>query len=161
MNFQNNSQNADEFTWNFGNGNVANETTTVGQSQVYDTTGLYTVMLVAGNGACTDTAYVQINVLEPPVILPVSLETANVFTPNNDGLNDFYYFNLLNITELDLTILNRWGQEMFRTKDINAVWNGKSTNGFDAEPGVYFYLFKAKGAQNESFEGQGFIQLVR
>ena len=161
VNFQNNSQNADEFTWNFGNGNVANETTTVGQSQVYDTTGLYTVMLVAGNGACTDTAYVQINVLEPPVILPVSLETANVFTPNNDGLNDFYYFNLLNITELDLTILNRWGQEMFRTKDINAVWNGKSTNGFDAEPGVYFYLFKAKGAQNESFEGQGFIQLVR
>jgi gliding motility-associated-like protein len=117
-------------------------------------------MLVAGNGACSDTAYVTINVLEPPVTLPVDLETANVFTPNNDGVNDVYQFQLLNIVELELTILNRWGNVMFTTTDINASWNGKS-NGKDAETGVYFYNFKAKGAQNEPFEGHGFIHLVR
>jgi len=160
VNFQNNSQNADEFFWNFGNGNVQNEITTVSQNQVYDTTGVYTVMLVAGNGACSDTAYVTINVLEPPVILPVDLETANVFTPNNDGVNDVFQFNMLNIVEIDFTILNRWGNVMFTTTDINASWNGKS-NGVDAEPGVYFYTFKAKGAQDEPFEGHGFIHLVR
>lgn len=160
VNFQNNSQNADEFFWNFGNGNVQNEITTVSQNQVYDTTGVYTVMLVAGNGACSDTAYVTINVLEPPVILPVDLETANVFTPNNDGVNDVFQFNMLNIVEIDFTILNRWGNVMFTTTDVNASWNGKS-NGVDAEPGVYFYTFKAKGAQDEPFEGHGFIHLVR
>jgi len=150
VNFQNNSQNADEFFWNFGNGNVQNETTTVSQNQVYDTTGVYTVMLVAGNGACSDTAYVTINVLEPPVFVPVDLETANVFTPNNDGVNDVFQFNMLNIVEIELTILNRWGNVMFTTTDVNASWNGKS-NGIEAEPGVYFYNFKAKGAQNEEF----------
>lgn len=160
VNFQNTSQNADEFVWSFGNGNTATETTTNGQVQVYDTTGVYTVMLIAGNGACSDTAYVTINVLEPPVTLPVGLETANVFTPNNDGVNDVYQFDLLNIVEIELTILNRWGNVMFTTTDVNASWNGKS-NGKDAEPGVYFYNFKAKGAQNEAFEGHGFIHLVR
>jgi gliding motility-associated-like protein len=160
VNFQNNSQNADEFFWNFGNGNVQNETTTVSQNQVYDTTGVYTVMLVAGNGACSDTAYVTINVLEPPVFVPVDLETANVFTPNNDGVNDIFQFNMLNIVEIEFTILNRWGNVMFTTTDVNAGWNGKS-NGINAEPGVYFYTFKAKGAQDEPFEGQGFIHLVR
>jgi gliding motility-associated-like protein len=160
VNFQNNSQNADEFFWNFGNGNVQNETTTVSQNQVYDTTGVYTVMLVAGNGACSDTAYVTINVLEPPVFVPVDLETANVFTPNNDGVNDVFQFNMLNIVEIELTILNRWGNVMYTTTDVNAGWNGKS-NGINAEPGVYFYTFKAKGAQGEPFQGQGFIHLVR
>ncbi len=160
VNFQNTSQNANQFYWDFGNGNTLNETTTNGQTQVYDTTGVYTVMLVAGSSACSDTAYVTINVLEPPVILPVDLETANVFTPNNDGANDVYQFQLVNIVEIELTILNRWGNVMFTTTDVNASWNGKS-NGKEAEPGVYFYIYKAKGIQNEEFEGQGFIHLVR
>jgi gliding motility-associated-like protein len=160
VSLQNTSQNADEFYWVFGNGNVLNTTSANSQSQTYDTTGVYTVMLVAGNGACSDTAYVTINVLEPPVIIPVDLETANVFTPNNDGVNDVYQFQLVNIVEIELSILNRWGNVMFTTTDINGGWNGKS-NGLDAEPGVYFYTFKAKGAQNEAFEGHGFIHLVR
>jgi gliding motility-associated-like protein len=160
VDFQNTSQNATEFYWDFGNGNTLNTTNANAQNQVYDTTGVYSVMLVAGSSACSDTAYVTINVLEPPVSVPVGLETANVFTPNNDGVNDVYQFDLLNIVEIELTILNRWGNVMFTTTDVNASWNGKS-NGKDAEPGVYFYNFKAKGAQNEAFEGHGFIHLVR
>ena len=83
-----------------------------------------------------------------------------MFTPNNDGVNDVFQFNMLNIVEIDFTILNRWGNVMFTTTDVNASWNGKS-NGVDAESGVYFYTFKAKGAQDEPFEGHGFIHLVR
>lgn len=160
VSLQNTSQNADEFYWDFGNGNVLNTTSSNTQTQTFDATGVYTVMLVAGNGGCSDTTYVTINVLEPPVIIPVDLETANVFTPNNDGVNDVYQFQLVNIVEIELSIVNRWGNVMFTTTDINGGWNGKS-NGLDAEPGVYFYTFKAKGAQNEAFEGHGFIHLVR
>jgi gliding motility-associated-like protein len=94
-------------------------------------------------------------------VLPVGLEATNVFSPNGDGKNDYYEFKLLNIIELELTILNRWGQVVFESKDINTVWDGKSQNGDDAADGVYFYKFKAVGLQNEPFEGHGFLHLVR
>lgn len=158
--FMNGSQSSTDFYWNFGNGNTTNSTDLSNQSQVYDTTGVYTVMLVAIIGNCTDTAYVTIFVNEPPFIVPVSLETSNVFTPNGDGLNDFYAFKLENILELDLVILNRWGQVMFQSTDVLATWNGKTTSGGEVEAGVYFYRYKAVGAQDEQFEGHGFIHLV-
>jgi gliding motility-associated-like protein len=164
VNFQNTSQNSTSYFWNFGNGQTANVNDLSSQQQTFDTTGTYTVMLVAQTGNCFDTTFIQIEVLEPPVIppvLPVGLEATNVFSPNGDGKNDYYEFKLLNIIELELTILNRWGQVVFESKDINTVWDGKSQNGDDAADGVYFYKFKAVGLQNEPFEGHGFLHLVR
>ncbi len=164
VNFQNNSQFGSSYQWYFGNGQTANTTDLSAQQQTYDTTGVYTVMLVAQNGNCFDTAYVQIEVLEPPVIppvLPVGLEATNVFSPNGDGINDFYEFKLLNIVELDLTILNRWGQIVYKSNDANAVWNGKTIDDIYVNDGVYFYKYKATGIQNEPFEGHGFLHVVR
>lgn len=160
----NSSQNSNDYYWDFGNGNTTTSTDLSGQQQVYDTTGVYTIMLIAANGNCSDTTYVTITVNEPPVIpptVPVSLETSNVFTPNGDGVNDVYAFKLENITELDLVILNRWGQVMFQSTDLVVTWNGKTLIGMDAPAGVYFYNYKAVGAQNEQFEGHGFIHLVK
>ncbi len=164
VNFQNTSQNGSSYLWNFGNGQSANTSDLSSQTQTYDTTGLYTIMLVTQNGNCFDTAYIQIEVLEPPVIppvLPVGLEATNVFSPNGDGKNDYFEFKLLNIIELDLTILNRWGQVVYQSNDVNSTWDGKSQDGLDVSDGVYFYKYNAVGAQNEPFEGHGFLHLVR
>lgn len=164
VNFQNTSQNGSSYQWNFGNGQFANVSDLTSQTQTYDTTGLYTVMLVTQNGNCFDTAYIQIEVLEPPVIppvLPVGIEATNVFSPNGDGKNDYYEFKLLNIIELDLTILNRWGQVVYQSNDVNSTWDGKSQDGTDVSDGVYFYKYNALGAQNEPFEGHGFLHVVR
>jgi gliding motility-associated-like protein len=164
VNLQNTSQNGSSYQWNFGNGQSTNTLDLSSQTQTYDTTGLYTVMLVAQNGNCYDTAYIQIEVLEPPIIppvLPVGLEATNVFTPNGDGKNDYYEFKLLNIIELELTILNRWGQVVYQSNDVNATWDGKSQDGIDVSDGVYFYKYKALGVQNEPFEGHGFLHVVR
>ena len=164
VNFNNSSQNSTNFQWNFGNGFTNTTSDLSGQTQVYDTTGVYSVMLVAINGSCFDTTYVTIVVNDPPIIppvVPVSLETSNVFTPNGDGVNDVFAFKLENITQLDMTILNRWGQVVFTSDSFNSFWNGKVISGLDAEAGVYFYFYTAEGAQNESFEGHGFVHLVR
>ncbi|MEY3751862.1 MAG: hypothetical protein RLZZ354_404, partial [Pseudomonadota bacterium] len=142
VNFTNSSQNANSYFWDFGNGNSTTSNDLSAQNQVYDTSGIYQVMLIAYNGACSDTTYVSILVNEPPIDVPVSLETSNVFSPNNDGINEVYEFKLLNIVELDLTILNRWGQVMFSSTDVSAKWDGTSLSGNDAEDGVYFYIYK-------------------
>ena len=160
----NNSQNSTNYVWNFGNGNTLNTSELQSQTQTYDTTGVYTVMLVANFANCSDTAYVTIVVNDPPVIppvVPVDITAPNVLTPNNDGINDVFLLNMLNIKEVNLTILNRWGNLVYSGTGLNASWDGKTQEGLPAGEGVYFYMYSATGMQNESFEGHGFVHLIR
>jgi gliding motility-associated-like protein len=86
----------------------------------------------------------------------------NVFTPNGDKQNDVFTFKMENIVELDIQIFNRWGNLMYSTNDPeNFEWDGRSPEGFDAEDGVYFCKYRAVGLQNEIFEGNGFLHLLR
>ncbi|MCK9498759.1 MAG: gliding motility-associated C-terminal domain-containing protein, partial [Bacteroidales bacterium] len=69
-------------------------------------------------------------------------ELPNVFTPNNDGINDFfrplepYYF----VEKIDIQIYNRWGQLMYETEDPDINWDGRNfKNGKLVSDGVYFY----------------------
>lgn len=164
VDFANNSQNGSSYAWDFGNGNTANVPGLTSQTQIYDTSGVYTIQLIAENGDCSDTTYVTITVTDPPIIPPVvevNLETSNVFTPNGDAINDVFQFKMENIISLDLTILNRWGQTVYNSSVLNAEWNGDMSNGLPAEEGVYFYIYSAVGKQNEALSGHGFVHLVR
>jgi gliding motility-associated-like protein len=163
----NTSQNATDYEWDFGNGNTLTTANQQSQIQTYDTTGVYTVMLVANFANCSDTTYVLIVVNDPPPppvippVVPVDISAPNVFTPNNDGINDVFLLNMLNIKEVELTILNRWGNLLHSGKGINASWDGKSIEGQPAMDGVYFYRYTATGMQGEAFEGHGFVHLIR
>lgn len=151
----NSSQNATNYDWNFGNGGVATTTDLSSVSTLYPNSGIYLVTLIASNTNCTDTANLTIIATNE-----VSLETANVFSPNNDGVNDVYKFKMENVTAIDLSIFNRWGQLIHTINNVNDVWNG-ITDGKEAGEGVYFYTYTAKGLQDVNFEGQGFIHLIR
>lgn len=63
----------------------------------------------------------------------------NVFTPNNDGINDFWRLTSdCDIYSFDLKIFNRWGQEVFTSSNINFGWDGY-VNGELAPSGTYFF----------------------
>jgi gliding motility-associated-like protein len=66
----------------------------------------------------------------------------NIFSPNGDGLNDEFRPNLkadfLQIESYDLKIYNRWGNLIFKTKDIDQGWNG-TLNGTKLPPDVYIW----------------------
>lgn len=163
--FDNTSQFANSFGWFFDNSDSLNTNSTSTLNETFTEPGIYNVMLIASAGGCSDTAYSTITVLEPPVIppyVPVEFETSNVFTPSGDLVNNFFTFKMLNIVELDVQIFNRWGNLVYQTKDpANFYWDGKSPEGFEVEDGVYFYTYKAKGAQAENFEGNGFLNVIR
>lgn len=67
------------------------------------------------------------------------------FTPNEDGVNDIFRVNALNIDPDDfrLSVVNRWGREIFYTENPEDGWNG-SDNGDDyyAPPGNYVYFVR-------------------
>lgn len=158
--FNNTSENANNFFWDFGNGETQNTSDLSSVQSQYNEEGTYTVMLVAQNGNCFDTAYVTVIVTLPPVIVPVNLITANVFSPNGDDVNDTFFFTVENIDDMNVVIMNRWGQVVFESDEVNFEWDGKS-NGVDCAEGVYFFRYSAIGAQGESFEGHGYVHLIR
>lgn len=85
------------------------------------------------------------------------LEVPNVFTPNGDGVNDFYFINSKGMEELDLTIVNRWGEVVFKSNDIDGKWDGTS-NGNLCSDGVYFYILKAK-SKTQDYQKDGHLTL--
>lgn len=66
----------------------------------------------------------------------------NVFTPNGDGINDFFRpFPYDFVEKIDLTIFDRWGLAMFTTDNPDIMWNGvNASSGQPCSEGVYFYV---------------------
>jgi gliding motility-associated-like protein len=70
----------------------------------------------------------------------------NAFSPNDDGLNDVFKPITLELEFYELTIVNRWGQILFTTQNIEEGWDGKN-----ASAGVYIahLTYKVKGKKEQ------------
>ena len=88
----------------------------------------------------------------------------NVFTPNNDGTNDYFYprqFLTKGVTSFKMDIFNRWGQLIFETTTLDgAGWDGK-LNGVDQPEGVYIYIIDGTFKDGQKEHHQGNITLLR
>ena len=110
--------------------------------------------------------------------------------PNQFGFSDSAYSNLLCITQppkiytpnamipegnnpiffpvrvfalddnYELTIYNRWGQEVFKSTDWNQGWDG-TFNGEVAQAGIYMYNISFKGRDKRNYDQRGSITLIR
>ena len=118
----------------------------------------YVITLTAYNGICLDSSSIEIKVekLDTPSVLIAP----NVFSPNNDGVNDEFYLTVKNVKTLKLVIYNRWGNPIHEISETSPAWDGK-INGANADEGVYFYEYEIEGSDGEKVPGQGFIQLIR
>lgn len=148
--FNNQSTNDLTWLWDFGDGNSS---TSQNPSHTYTAPGQYSVVLVAENSSCFDTATFVI-LVNDVVSLP------NVFTPNGDGINDLFGINSTLVSEVEFIIFNRWGATVFETKDANLHWDGK-VNGQDASEGVYFYVVRVKKTDGETQDHKGSVTLIR
>ncbi|NOQ75329.1 MAG: PKD domain-containing protein [Crocinitomix sp.] len=116
------------------------------------------VCLVAMNkNGCTDTTCKIITVFEP-----IAFENINVFTPNGDGLNDIFTFDLksASIDEFYCIITNRWGNIMIELNDISNGWDGTNQGGFNCPDGIYFYSYSAITDNGTKLQGQGTAHLL-
>jgi len=101
----------------------------------------------------------KLQIFEAPDCLP-KIEMPNIFTPNNDGINDFYLTYIENIMEFEAIIYNRWGQEIYRWQNGNEGWNGYLNGNEKASEGTYYYLVTAIGLNGEYFKLEGFFELI-
>lgn len=159
VNFTNTSDPATTYDWFFGNGDSISVNDLSSQSTTYNEEGVYLVTLTISDGNCTDQATQEIIV---NLILPLYYDMPNVFTPNDDDVNDVFTINAENAVSLEMVILNRWGSVVFESNDVDAAWNGQVGNsGAECNDGTYFYKFKIIGEDGQPIEEHGFVQLVR
>lgn len=88
------------------------------------------------------------------------IEIPNVFTPNNDGINDTYFIHSSNISSYSMNIYNRWGANLTSLTEQDSIWDGTYNGKFVSE-GVYFYTINYQDLLGETFSTSGIIQLVR
>jgi gliding motility-associated-like protein len=94
---------------------------------------------------------------------PVTLYFPNSFSPNDDGINDFYVPVGVDVESFHLKIYNRWGQLVFESNNINDVWNG-TLNNKPAPNDTYIYVAEYAGYLNKklkAFNVEGNITLMR
>lgn len=92
-------------------------------------------------------------------------EIPNIFTPNDDGQNDVLIpFPYQYIESIDLIIYNRWGQQVFQTKNMDIQWDGRNQfTKLKSSSGVYFYKCDVEEIRmnGNTFKTiNGFIQIV-
>ncbi len=88
----------------------------------------------------------------------------NVFTPNGDGVNDFFLPRDLlakGLTEFKMSIFNRWGELIFETTSLEGRgWDGKF-NDVPQPQGVFIYKIDATFKDGQKEHHQGNLTLIR
>ncbi len=88
-------------------------------------------------------------------------EMANVFTPNGDGMNDFFQPVIENGYKKDnFEILNRWGEIVFQSTLESSSWDGKINDRF-AVSGVYFWKIDILKYDGTKTSESGYLTLIR
>jgi gliding motility-associated-like protein len=90
-------------------------------------------------------------------------EIPNVFTPNNDNINDRLLAKTSGLVEkVDFKLFNRNGLLIFSTTNPKIDWDG-TYNGRIVTPGVYFYscdVFERRITGVEQFHLSGFVHVI-
>lgn len=84
----------------------------------------------------------------------------NAFSPNGDGLNDFFLPSNLGIKEYEFEIFDRWGESIFSTNGTEVAWDG-TFKGNKSPQGVYVYLLKVVDIKGKSHRYNGKVTLIR
>ncbi len=104
--------------------------------------------LTASIGSCVATDQVMVEADCRSVYIP------NIFTPNGDGVNDFFKVDVRGAKHYHLRIFNRWGEMLFESTDPNKVWNGGKQD-YYAPDGVYFWTLELLDYQSQPMLGDG------
>ncbi len=125
-------------------------------SFIFETSGYYEVAMVVENGwGCQDTVVKTIKIASD-----FKLFVPNVFTPNDDGINDVFQPKGRGIKKYDLGIYNRMGLRVFHTSDFETGWDGK-INGEMSVNDTYVWKIDVTDPDGKKLHYNGHITLAK
>lgn len=165
--FINESLNGEKFDWVFLDtlGGTLEQETTYDLETMTEFTYIaadkyyYPYMVSTSQEECTDTFR-----LAPAIyVVPSLLTIPNVFTPNGDGINDFFVFKHQSLESCRLTIVDRNGKVVYK-REIDDIysWDGWDGNLHEsnrqAPEGQYYFVVEATGYDGAEFIDPNIIE---
>lgn len=119
--------------------------------------GKHTITQVCANGTCADTLSRSVYVNDLYTFF-----VPNSFTPNNDGVNDYFIFKGIGVRDFKVTIANRWGEVLtsWTDKDDTKGWDG-TYNGEPVPTGMYVYKITLEDVSGKFHKYTGYLNLMR
>jgi gliding motility-associated-like protein len=153
VNFHNITE-ANYYEWNFGDGSVSYDEK---PEYVFERAGTYEVSLIVKDKKGTSfTHKIQVEVKDPSSIKYVN---QNIFTPNNDGVNDVFRFESVNIDKFQIHIYNSSSQVVFKSEDPDFQWDGRDASGNLCPEGKYTFIFVGTGKDGHKYKTKGELML--
>lgn len=145
--------------WDFGDSTtLAPSTSSPTHEYPKEASGSYLVTLIVHNAdGCYDTVAHEVFIgPEFTFFIP------NVFTPNGDKTNDYFFGSGIGIIKYDMWIFDRWGDMIFHGKELNDKWDGKANKG-DNESQIDVYVWKVQLTDvfNKVHNYIGIVSLVK
>ncbi len=93
--------------------------------------------------------------VEEEVTLP------NIFTPNNDGANDFFEINIGEKQDFHIVVINHMNKVVFQSNSVDFRWDGMLQSGDPAPSGNYVYFISAKTMSGKDFIKSSKLRIQR
>ena len=92
------------------------------------------------------------------VIVVSELDIPNVFTPNDDGDNDYWKIQGIELLpQPSVVIFNRWGNEVYRSTGTYTPWDG-TRKGVKVPVATYYYIIDSPELEKPK---QGSVTIIR
>ena len=139
--------------WDFGDNNTSTDSSLI---HTYNLRGEYTAHItLTDERGCIAQDSIVVRIDGRVIRFP------NVFTPNNDGINDLFTFRAETVTSFDCSIYNRWGQLVYSWKASSGGWDGRTLAGKEAPVGEYYYILHAVDRDDTVIEQKGTLALKK
>lgn len=96
---------------------------------------------------------------QPETPIKAVLAVPNVFTPNGDGVFDFFEVTTTGTSMLVFKVFTRTGALVYQTKTSFIRWDGKNENGKELPEGIYYYIIEDIYKNYEN--AKGFLYIFR
>jgi gliding motility-associated-like protein len=158
--FTNTSSGGNTYLWEFGDPQNSTSSSQNPNFTYPDSAGTYLVTLIVTNSyGCTDTI-TQLIYIEGEF----SFWSPNSFTPNGDGLNDVFLPKGIGFEDgsFVLWIFDRWGNQIFESRDMNVGWDGRANGGKKiAQIDTYVWKVVVNDFAGKKHEFVGHVNLIR
>jgi len=141
--------------WDYGDGNTGSGTAPVHQ---YQNEGYYNVSLTVTDSAGCQHTITKQNLVEVKKF--VNVIVPNAFSPNGDGINDFFNVQYRMIQTFEIKIFDRWGNQVYISNNVNFRWDGTSS-GSPMPEGTYVYIITGTTYDGDPVELGGSFTLLR
>lgn len=119
---------------------------------------IYNKLIVETGDGCVDSITKPIN-----VVGNLLAYVPSAFTPDGDGINDFFKPELTDVEVKDyfFQVFNKWGELIFQTDNLSSSWDGLHNNSL-VQQDVYVWKIRAKtSCKNQTNQLSGHVTLVR